>query len=187
MPTRRAAAIALALARELQHAEDRGAPLGEVGAADVTVHADGSIQVRPPDGAVTAGRVGSDGSGAAIGRVFFSLLVGRAPLDRTDAYEPALTAALPPSVCALIARSSSDADGQWPTVAEWSTALVDLAGGQATGPSPAQRSRARTRRALIGLGVAILVLVTLLVVVQAPGWWDAANEGGDPSTTTTQP
>ena len=195
IPTQRAAAITLALARELRRVADRGPLRVDLRAADVTVYADGSVRVRPSHPAATGsvGSVGSvvsvgpDGSGAAIGRLFFELLVGRAPLDRTDAFEPALTNALSPTVCALIARSCSPADGQWPTIDEWSTALVALAGGQATSPTPSERRRARLRRLLVGLGMTVLVVVTLLVVLRAPNWWDTANDDGGATTTVPQP
>ena len=196
IPTRRAAAITLALARELRRVADRGPLRVELRAEDVTVYADGSVRVRPPSHPTATGAVGSlgavgsdgsDGSGAAIGRLFFELLVGRAPLDRTDAFEPALTNALSPTVCALIARSCSPADGQWPTIDEWSTALVALAGGQATSPTPSERRRARLRRLLVGLGMTVLVVVTLLVVLRAPDWWDTANDDGGATTTVPQP
>ena len=187
IPTQRAAAITLALARELRRVADRGPLRVDLRAADVTVYADGSVRVRPPSHPTAVGSVGPDGSGAAIGRLFFELLVGRAPLDRTDAFEPALTNALSPTVCALIARSCSPADGQWPTIDEWSTALVALAGGQATSPTPSERRRARLRRLLVGLGMTVLVVVTLLVVLRAPDWWDTANDDGGATTTVPQP
>ena len=151
------------------------------------MHADGSVDVELTSAVAADGSDTVDGAGAAIGRLFFELLVGRAPLDRSDAFEPSLTAALGPSVCALIARSCSDFEGQWPSINEWSAALLDLAGGQATPPTAAERASALRRRILVGIGIALLVAISILVVLWAPGWWDGANEAALSTAATAQP
>lgn len=192
MPVRRAAAVLLAVTRQVQQRDHGGAAL-TLHASDITVHADGSVELSSAATHTGASpgdvdtRQSPDAAGASIGRLFFELLVGREPVDRTDAFEPALTEMLSPSICALLAQSFSPAEGQWPALDEWSTVLDDLAGGQATSPTAAELRRARRRTVLVFLGVAILAAVTVAVLLAAPHWWDEVNESARPTSTVTQP
>lgn len=184
VPVRRAGAVMLAVARAVQRAAT-GALIGDLGAHQVTVHADGSVDLDPaamkarsPAWAAAADVAAGDGpgpSGAAMGRLLFELLVGRAPLGREDAFEPAITEALAPEVCALLSRSFGDAEGQWPAVDEWVVALERIAGGQAAPLPPAVIARDRSRRTLLALALSLLAAISLGAVLMAPTWWDAAN------------
>jgi hypothetical protein len=182
VPVRRAGAVMLAVALAMQRAEASGAPVGAVSAEDVTVHADGSVDLAPtttPSAAIRAGEAAPDAApgpaGAAIGRLLFELLVGRAPLGREDAFEPAITDALPPEACALMARSCSDAIGQWPDVDDWVRSLEGVAGGQAAPLPPSVVAVNRTRRALLVAGVVALAAASVGSVLMAPTWWDHVN------------
>lgn len=193
VPVRRAGAVVLAIALAVQRSFAGGTAVGALGAADVSVHADGSVDLAPsPVGSPDAPRwssettPGSDApgpAGASIGRLLFELLIGRAPLGREDAFEPAITDALAPEACALMARSCSDAAGQWPSVDEWIGPLEELAGGQAAPLPPSVVARHRTRRAVLAAGVVVLAAASIGSVLMAPTWWDHVNrtpthEGG---------
>ena len=180
--TRRAAAVLLTVARSLERRPGTVGPSGVLPAGDVVLHGDGTVALPPvvrlpaDDPSVSsAAATPSTAAGSAVGRLLFELLVGRPPLGREDALEPAPRSALAPPDVALLARSCSDAEGQWPELAEWTHTLAALAGGQATDPTPAELSAALRRRVLLTLGLALLVVATLVVVLLAPGWWDAAN------------
>ncbi len=181
VPLRRAASITLAVVRELEQHPGSVGPDGVLAAEHVELHADGSVglpaAVRPSGVGDPLGLAATPPSaaGAASGRLLFELLIGRPPLDRADALEPAVRQVLDPGDLALLARSCSDAEGQWPELAEWRVVLTPLAGGQATDPPPAALAAARRRQVLVLLGVFVLVAVTVLVVLLAPAWWDAAN------------
>ena len=184
---RRAAAIVLAVARRLQDAPGTVGPSGVLASGRVHLHGDGSVaidavpagqQAAASAATLTTNATPSSAAGAAIGRLLFELLVGRPPLDRADALEPAITVALPPHDAALLARSCSELEGQWPDLEQWIDVLVRLAGGQATDPTPAERSARRRRQTLLGLGVALLVAVTVAVILLAPLWWDAVTAQG---------
>ncbi|MHB1138367.1 MAG: hypothetical protein ACYC2O_05370 [Microthrixaceae bacterium] len=179
---RRAASIALAVGRAIDAHPGAVGPTGVLRSGEVVLHADGSVGLPPPvrtnlTAAETAATP-STAAGAAIGRLLFELLIGRPPLGRADALEPALVEALAPPDLALLARSCSDAEGQWPGHPQWQQVLSRLAGGQATDPSPAEHAASRRRQALVVLGLLVLVAATVLVVLLAPGWWDAANAQG---------
>jgi hypothetical protein len=184
---RRAAAIVLAVARRLHDAPGTVGPSGVLAPGRVRLHADGSASIEASDAhdradgpapALVTNATPSSAAGAAVGRLLFELLVGRPPLDRADALESAVTASLAPHDAALLARSCSDLDGQWPELEQWIQVLVRIAGGQATDPTPAERSASRRRRTLLALGVALLVAVSVAVILLAPLWWDAVNAQG---------
>jgi len=180
VPPGRAASVAVAVARHLERIEDHGQDVGEIDPDAVVLREDGSVELhwgpatpRPeadPDGP----RLGTAG-GAAIGRLLFELLIGRPPLGREDAFEPAVLAAYAPSTCSLLARSLSDAPGQWPDAAEWRAALESEAKGLAPPLPPDVVASDRRRRALVGLGVAVLAVATLVVLALAPGWWASVS------------
>ena len=184
---RRAAAIVLAVARRLHDAPGTVDPSGVLVSERVHLHRDGAVSIEALPAEQRAARseamlltsaTPSSAAGAAVGRLLFELLVGRPPLDRADAFEPAITAALDPHDAALLARSCSELEGQWPDLEQWIDVLGRLAGGQATDPTPAERAARRRRQTLLGLGVAVLVAVTLAVILLAPVWWDAVNAQG---------
>lgn len=187
MEHRRAAAVLLAVTRELERRRERGIVDEDLDAGSVLLGADGSVvlprrrrgpveepsDLGPPIGTET---------GAAIGRLYFLLLVGRPPLRRDDAFEPVVRNVLTAEQCALLARSFADAPGQWPTVTEWHTALGEIARGMAASPPPRVLAAARRRRLLVVAGLVVLVVVTLVVVLAAPRWWDDATEEGAAAT-----
>jgi hypothetical protein len=186
VPPRRAGAVVLAVARVVQREEASGTSVGALDASDVAVQADGSVDLAArattrstsplwsTDTIVpTSGDPGP--AGAAIGRLLFELLIGRPPLGREDAFEPAITVALAPEACALLARSCSEAEGQWPSVDEWVRTLEALAGGQAAPLPPSVVAQHRLRRALVTVGVVVLAACSVGAVLMAPTWWDGAN------------
>jgi len=186
LPARRAAAVLLSVARGMRSEQLHGRDPGPLRSADVILHDDGSVDLRPsgttdPD-PPDPDRPGP--AGASLGRLLFELLVGRPPLDRADALEPAITDTLEPADCALVARSCSEAPGQWPSVDEWVDALTRIAGSQAPPPAPAERARQRRRIRLIGAGLAALALASVLSLVLTPVWWRGADEQR-PDTTTS--
>jgi hypothetical protein len=184
VPVRRAVAVMLAVALAAQRAQASGTAVGAVSSEDVTVHADGSVDLATTETSSSAPMWSSEAvasaapgpGGAAIGRLLFELLVGRAPLGREDAFEPAITEALPAEACALMARSCSDAVAQWPSVDDWVRSLEGVAGGQAAPLPPAVVSRDRTRRALLAAGVVALAAASIGSVLMAPTWWDHVND-----------
>lgn len=190
MDHRRAAAVLLAVARELERRRERGIVDDDLDAGSVLLGADGSVvlpqrrrgPVEEPSG--LGPPVGTE-AGAAVGRLYFLLLVGRAPLRRDDAFEPVVRNVLTAEQCALLARSFADAPGQWPTVAEWESALGDIARGMAAAPPPHEAAAAQRRRVLVVAGLVALVAVTIVVLLAAPGWWDAATDQGASSTLLT--
>lgn len=175
----RAAAVLVPVAVELERhprAPD-GAP---VGSEQVELAEDGSVRVHVDR---ASGPVDDTAAGASLGRWLFELLVGRAPLSGEDAFEPHLRRHLPAHVVALMARSCSDAPGQWPSVAQWRVELERLAGAQAAPPPPDQLRRERRRRVVVALALALLVVACLAVVLLAPAWWDGATQAGAPAGT----
>ena len=189
----RARAIMAAVTRTTAALDPGRAPI-RLTADQVHLHEDGSVSLDADTGALGAGGEGtgaegarSEGTGApgigadselgaSLGRLLFALLVGRPPFDREEAFEPALRAALPASTCALIARSASEAPGQWPTVDDWADELTSVAGPLAP-PLPApERRRARRRRIILLAALALLAVVSVVVVWLAPRWWDAATD-----------
>ncbi|MFN7151293.1 MAG: hypothetical protein ACK4V6_17675, partial [Microthrixaceae bacterium] len=163
MDHRRAAAVLLAVTRELGHRRERGIVDEDLDAGSVLLGADGSVvlpqrrrsTVEEPSG--LGPPIGTE-AGAAVGRLYFLLLVGRAPLRRDDAFEPVVRSVLTAEQCALLARSFADAPGQWPTVDEWQTALGDIARGMAAAPPPSELAAARRRRLLVAAGLVALVV-----------------------------
>jgi hypothetical protein len=109
--------------------------------------------------------------------MLFELLTGRPPLGRDDAFEPVVRSALSPRVSGLLARSFSEAPGQWPDAATWCEALEAEAGPMAPPLPPKVANRLRRRRLLLVAGLVLLALATLVVVLLAPTWWDSATEG----------
>lgn len=185
VPARRACSIMVAVARELAAGEQAGWDRGSLDAARVQLARDGSVEVlgepgarlhAPDPGDPEAPRPGT-AAGASIGRLLFELLTGRPPLGRDDAFEPVVTATLSRDVCALLARSFSDAPGQWPDAATWRDALESQVGPMAPPLPPAVVNRLRRRRLLLIAGVVLLVAATLVVLLLAPAWWDSATEG----------
>lgn len=176
LPAPRALALMVAVSRQVLSTAPAATP-HRLTATEVRLHADGSVTFDPepaPDPTESAQQ--DDEIGAAIGRLLFELMVGRAPLDRSEAFEPVIRAALPASVCSLLARSFSDAPGQWPTLDEWAVELEAAAGGQAP-PIPAPERRALRRRSVLLVAALVaLIAATVLVLVLAPGWWDAATD-----------
>jgi hypothetical protein len=179
LPARRAASVLLAVAREAERRAGGGVRMAGFTASQVTLCADGSVRIDQddPTGHITARD--DDTAGTSIGRLLFELLVGRPPLDRDDALQPFLTSSLPPEVVGLLARSCSDAPGQWPEVAEWREALGALAGGQAMGATARERAARRWRRVVLAVALAVLVAITVAVLVLSPRWWDSATRDED--------
>lgn len=191
---RRAAAVMVAVVRELERRDAAGPTDDPLRADDVVLAADGSVQVAGD------GRPSGDGdrsgvsAGAAVGRMLFLLLVGRPPLGPDDAFEPHLRASLPAPAVALLARSCSPAPGQWPSVHDWAEPLADLAGGQAPPRPAAEVARLRRRRRLVAVAVVALLVISAVVVLLAPRWWDAATTdesghglAGPPHTSVALP
>ena len=176
LPPGRALALMVAVTRTVAALDPERAP-SRLEADQVRLHEDGSVSFEVPRRDEPAGSPAPEPElGASIGRLLFALLAGRPPVGRDDAFEPTLRAALAPSTCALIARSASEAPGQWPDVEEWTTELAHVAGTIAP-PLPApERRRARRRRALLVGALVLLALVSILVVWLAPRWWDAATD-----------
>ena len=174
----RALAIMAAVTRTATALDPDRAPT-RLTADQVRLHEDGSVSLdaaRADIGSPATGSPDESELGASIGRLLFALLVGRPPFDREEAFEPTLRAALPASTCALIARSASEAPGQWPTVDDWTDELTNVA-GPLTPPLPApERRRARRRRIILLAALALLAAVSVVVVWLAPRWWDAATD-----------
>lgn len=190
MDPRRAAAVLLAVTRELERRRLRGILDEHVDAERVLLGADGSVVLpeRRRGGVVEPDELGppvGTEAGAQVGHLYFLLLVGRAPLRRDDAFEPVVRNALSTEQCALLARSFADSPGQWPTVAEWQSALGDIARGMAAAPPPRELAAARRRRALVVVGLVALVVATVVVLLAAPRWWDDATDQGAPSAAVT--
>lgn len=174
LPTRRAASLLAAVARDAGRRMPTDGGSGFT-SSQVLLTPDGSVTVEPAAEGEPA--VGAEGlsAGASVGRLLFELLVGRPPLSRADAVEPFLTASLPPQVVVLLSRSCSDAPGQWPELAEWEAALVELAGGQGMAEPPHERAARRQRRAVLAAAIVVLALISVSLVLLAPRWWDAAT------------
>lgn len=193
VPPARATAIAVAVARHLESLESAGLDAGSVDASRVLLAADGSVAItgvgggrRPDADEAGGGTLGTEG-GASVGRLLFELLTGRPPLGREDAHEPAVTTALTPELCALLARSFSDAPGQWPDAHTWRCALESEIGGLAPPLTPRQAATARRRRVLVALGMAVLVTATVVILLLAPRWWDSLSEESQaPAQAPTQ-
>lgn len=173
-----AAALLVPVVRELLRAATAGRDLDGLRASEVVLGADGSVELcsssdGPSNDTSTAEIFPV---GALVGRWYFRLLVGRAPLGRHDAFEPVVTSGATTAVRSLVAGACSDQPGQWPGLREWEAALLDQAGRLAPPPTPAERRAARRRRWLVAAGLALLVVVSLLVLWLAPRWWDAATE-----------
>lgn len=169
--SRRAASVMVAVAREAARLEAAGRPVGPIGAEQVRLCADASVVLEP-------GATSHEGAGgASLGALLFELLTGRPPLGREDAYEPAVIASLSPTLRALMARSLSDAPGQWPTAQEWSDSLEAEVGGLAPPLAPRAAARELRRRRLVVLGMAVLLAASLAAVLLAPRWLDSLDEG----------
>lgn len=190
MDHRRAAAVLLAVTRELERRRERGILDEDLDAESVLLGADGSVLLpqrrRGPveEPTVLGPPIGTE-AGATVGRLYFLLLVGRAPLRRDDAFEPVVRNVLTAEQCALLARSFADAPGQWPSVGEWQAALGDIARGMAAARPPSELAAARRRKLLVAVGLIALVVVTLLVVLAAPRWWDDATDQDAAGTVIT--
>ncbi len=190
MDPRRAAAVLLAVTRELERRRARGIVDEHVDADRVLLGADGSVVLpdrhRSPvvETSELGPPVGTE-AGAHVGRLYFLLLVGRPPLRRDDAFEPVVRNALSAEQCALLARSFADAPGQWPTVAEWQSELGAIAQGMAAAPPPREVAAARRRRALLVVGLVALVIVSVVVLLAAPRWWDDATDQGASAVVVT--
>ncbi len=170
---RRAASVLVAVCRELELLTSSGTAVTDLSAGRIELAGDGSARIEP--GAARTGVA----AGAGVGRLLFELLVGRPPLGAEDAFEPHLTSTLPASTVALLARSCSDAPGQWPSVADWSAELARVAGGQAPAEPPQRTAARRRRRTAVVLAVVALVVLSVVVVALAPRWWDdATSEDG---------
>lgn len=174
LPTGRALALMVAVSRAVDRLDPAVAPRC-IEPDDVVLSVDGTVSLPAAD--LSAASAGTDSElGASIGRMLFALLVGRRPLERDDAFEPSVRAVLPPSTCALIARSASEAPGQWPDVAEWTCELTRVAGALAP-PVPApERRRSRRRRSALTVAMVLLVVASVVLVLLAPRWWDSAND-----------
>ena len=185
VPAARATSIMVAVARELAAAEAAGWERGEVVPAQVALAGDGSVEIGGPRGSRLAPADPEDAdaprpgtaAGASIGRMLFELLTGRPPLGRDDAFEPVVLSALSPRVSGLLARSFSDAPGQWPDAVTWRDALEAEAGPMAPPLPPTVANRLRRRRLLLIAGLVLLAVATLVVLVLAPSWWDSATVG----------
>lgn len=183
MPAARATAIATAVARHLETIEAAGFDPGRIDPTRLVVSADGSVSLTGAGGRLledherddTGPSIGTE-AGASVGRLLFELLVGRAPLGREDAFEPVLVSSLSPRVCALMARSLSDAPGQWPTSGAWRARLEEDIGGQAPPLPPAEQRRQKRHRALMIIGLVVLVGATIAILAMAPVWWSEVNE-----------
>lgn len=187
MTARRAAALMVPITAEVRRLHARGLELDGAGTDVVVLHASGDVELRarprtPRPEADVLGDVEDAALGATLGRWYFELLMGRAPLDRTDAFEPTLTAALGPRTCSLLARSLAEHPPQWPGSAEWSRTFERLAGGWAPPEAPTAR-RDRRRSAIVSvLALIVLAALSLAVLWAAPRWWDAAtSEDGAPA------
>jgi hypothetical protein len=181
MDHRRAAAVLLAVTRELDRRRERGIVDEDLDPDSVVLGADGSVALperrrgpleEPSD---LGPPIGTE-AGAAVGRLYFLLLVGRAPLRRDDAFEPVVRNVLSAEQCALLARSFADAPGQWPTVDDWRSTLGDIARGMAAAPPPSEVAATRRRQLAVAAGLVALVVITLVVVLAVPRWWDAATD-----------
>jgi hypothetical protein len=173
-----AAALLVPVVRELLRADSAGRDLDGLPATEVVLGEDGTVQLTASS---DHGRDDASGAeelpvGVLVGRWYFRLLVGRAPLGRDDAFEPVVTSGATTSVRSLVAGACSDQPGQWPGLVEWQDALVEQAGRLAPPPSPAERRAAQRRRWLVAAGLALLIVVSLLVLWLAPRWWNDATE-----------
>lgn len=182
LPPGRAASVMVAVARHVERVEASGRDAGELVADEVVLHADGSVELRrTPVPSPTTPGVPEDGpamgtaGGAATGRLLFELLVGRPPLGREDAFEPAIVSAFEPATCSLLARSLSESPGQWPRAAEWRRALEAETRGLAPPLPPREQASIRRRRLLVALGLVVLVTATVVVLVLAPTWWASVS------------
>lgn len=169
----RALAIMVAVSRAVGALDPASVP-ARIEADDVRLREDGSVALDPS----VAPRADGDEAeaGASLGRLLFALLVGRRPLHRDDAFEPSLRAELPPSTCALIARSASNAPGQWPSVEQWTDELTHVAGPHAPALPPPERRRVRRRRAVLAAALVVLAVASIVAVWLAPSWWDGATD-----------
>lgn len=176
MPIRRCAPVLAAVADEVVRRQRAGRGPAVLQAADIRLHADGSVTIDPP--ADRSAERDLD-AGAALGRLLFQMLVGRPPLSPQDAFEPHLRTQLEPSTIALVSSSCSEAPGQWPSADDWSAELTRISGPLVTPPAPRRVAGERRRRAVLAVALAVLAAVSLAVVVAAPSWWsDATDEGG---------
>lgn len=177
LPGSRAMALTAAIARTVATLDPTDSP-ARLDPSEVVLHDDGTVTVAPRAGAARCTDPADSELGASIGRMLFTLLVGRAPLSRDEGYEPALRAALPMTTCALVARSASDAPGQWPSPEEWVAELARVAAAHAPPPPPAERRRNRRRRQVLVAALIALVAASLAAAVLAPRWWDDATDDG---------
>jgi hypothetical protein len=190
LPGPRACSIMVAVARDAERIERSGRHLGPISADEVELRADGTAVIRGAHSHQQrqTGDPGHEGdrpspAAASIGQLLFLLISGRLPLGTEDAFEPAARDAFSAEVCSLLARSISQAPGQWPGVGEWRRTLEEEAGALAP-PLPRRVLLGRTaRRVLLGVGVALLTGATIAALLLAPGWWDSLEEGStSPST-----
>lgn len=174
---RRALAVALSLVDELIDLSRRGRKVTGFRPDQVWLSGDGSVSfdVDICSAARETATASPSESAASVGAVLFELLMARAPISSADAFEPAITSSLPPTLAALIVRSVSDSAGQWPTLDLWADALGAAIGGGAV-PTPPIRVRRDRRRAFVAVALlAVLAAITVIVVTLAPGWWNSAT------------
>lgn len=173
-----AAALLVPVVRALLRAHAAGRDLDGLRASEVVLEDDGAVELLPSGGGLGSDTAAAETvpAGVLVGRWYFRLLVGRAPLGRHDAFEPVITSGATTTVRSLVAGSCSDQPGQWPQLIEWQDALVDQAGRLTPPPTPAERRAAQRRRWLVAAGLALLIVLSLLVLWLAPRWWDAATE-----------
>lgn len=177
LPGARAMALVAAVARTVEAMDPAAAPI-RLDPSEVLLHDDGAVVVVAGAESVACADAADSELGASIGRMLFALLVGRAPLSRDEGYEPVLRAALPLTTCALVARSASDAPGQWPSPQEWVDELDRVAGAHTPPLPPVEQRRRRRRRTLLVAALLTLAAVSLAAALLAPTWWDDATDEG---------
>lgn len=180
---RRAAATMLAVAETAAFDPPPIAVPAQLSACQMHLAPSSSVHLTPSYGAGAPSlAVSSAAAGAAVGRAYHLLLVGRAPSSNVDAFEPYLVGAIPPSQCALIARSASESPAQWPDVTEWVDALTGFCGNQRLAAPAALLRRQRATRIRARVAIVVVVVATAAVMLLAPRWLDAMSEQSNPAT-----
>ncbi|MGB3410087.1 MAG: hypothetical protein WBA45_02725 [Microthrixaceae bacterium] len=182
--SRRALAITLAMVDELIDLTRNGQNPSRFSPTQVDLGIDGSVSFDFVD--ANAGFDDEEWSevprsarpsecAASVGHALFELLMARAPVDSSDAFEPGITSKLTPALSSLIVRSISDSPTQWPTLDLWAATLAPQVRGSATPPPPARERRDRRRRVISVALLVLLAAISVLVISQAAGWWNNAT------------